>query len=392
MKITLSTKLKPTDVKPDHNIILKNDLSFDNPANYHSIYEQTNNLVKGRTENNFLNAFITAYNNHVPLKLRPDDIHIALQLVFCTCINNNAEKLRDVFVDFDGQKELVVNLLSFDSNLMMQLFTNEIKKNIKNPEFAEKFVAKYSTTTQIIETVSNSLLMNSTKEYFKFTYMMMCGIPEVILDGVPDDWTKLQEYYTYMKTLLRETELKNWFVHFDIIMNMFMDIVIVCQESQSVNVGLCCFNDKLPKYIVDKQKNISKLWERVISYVPRGSGGDTFLGGWVRLFFPYFSNKLIDGMDWKILPCLDINSEPKLESDYYGNQNILKNFYAGSTWTNISYSCTTTPLKIIDFYGLEYESEIFSGFFEHCVSTDNIVSMNIGLIVRKNISKMNDEI
>ena len=391
MNIILSTKLKPTAVKSDCNLVSKSDLSFNNPVDYHSRYEQTNNLVKGETENHFLNTFITAYNNHVPLKLRPDDIHIALQLIFCTCINNNAEKLRNVFVDFDGQKELIIQLKSFDPDVMMRLFTDEIKNNIKNFEFSEKFVTDYSTTTPIIKTVSNTLLMNATKEYFKFTCIMSCGIPEVILDGTTNDWKKLQDYYKYMKTLLCETELKKWFIHFDVIMNMFVDMVAVSQYEPSENCLSCIF-DRRSKHISDKQKYISKLWERVISYVPQGSGGDTFLGGWVRLFFPYFDNELIDGMDWLVLPCLDINSEPTLmKNTCYGNQNVLKKFYAASSWCNISHACTTTPLKIIDFDGLEYESEIFSGFFEHYVSETNIVSMNIGIVVREDIAKRNNK-
>ena len=53
-------------------------------------------------------AFLRAYNSHEDIVLSPDDIWLMLCIYFSKYINDNAEKLRSIFVDHEGKKRLTV--------------------------------------------------------------------------------------------------------------------------------------------------------------------------------------------------------------------------------------------------------------------------------------------
>jgi hypothetical protein len=129
------------------NLIEQKTLDLRNPENFYSEYEFTSNLIQEDSNNNLVNTFLAAYNSHKPLRLRPDDINLALQLVWSTCLNNNHEKFRSQFVKHQGKMELKVESLVFNSDFFCQEFANLMKKNVKNPEFIEQFTKEFTTTT-----------------------------------------------------------------------------------------------------------------------------------------------------------------------------------------------------------------------------------------------------
>jgi hypothetical protein len=53
-------------------------------------------------------AFLYAYNSHEDIVLSPDDIWLMICIYFAEYVNENAEQLRSLFVDHDGQKKLTV--------------------------------------------------------------------------------------------------------------------------------------------------------------------------------------------------------------------------------------------------------------------------------------------
>ena len=369
LRINLTTDLTDnTDkIKYDNDLVIKNALNLSSPSMYYSQYEHTTKLVKEKTHNNLINTFLTAYNSHIPLRIRPDDIQLAIQMVIATCINNNAEEMRHLFVAREGKMKLIAENMVFNADYFCETFKTLMQKNIKDPEFITKFTTRYTTTTQLISTVSNMLLMNTLKEYFSFTMILSCGIPSVIMEGTQEDWNLLKTFYEYFKNFLAETELKVWFPHFDIIMNMFIEMRML-QESGEV----------------EATHTIKELWKRVISYVPQGSGGDTILGGWVRLLVPYSSQNKLIGFK-KQIKCLDITTQiPDINKyDYYHYQDVAKEYYFASGWNSMQTSYVTTPAKLIDYNGDEYEVEFYSGFFSPVINDDMSVSTNIGFIMRE---------
>lgn len=69
---------------------------------------QNNNAINGmrHSGNAFLDAVLGAYNNHEDLVLSPDDIWMLICLQFSKHVDENAEQLRDLFVEHQGQKQL----------------------------------------------------------------------------------------------------------------------------------------------------------------------------------------------------------------------------------------------------------------------------------------------
>ena len=390
LHITLDSSLPNNEdkIKYIDNLCSQPYLNLEKPDMYYSQYEYNTNLVEAKTHNNLINTFLTAYNAHIPLRLRPDDIQMAIQMAIATCINNNAEQMRHLFVAHEGKIKLSVAKSGFDLDYFCETFKNLMSKNIKDPEFVEKFTTKYTTTTPIVSTVSNMFLMNALKEYFSFEMILSCGIPAVIMEGTQADWQKLKEFYEYFKNLLKDTELKAWFPHFDIIMDMFI-------EMRNLNEGNA-------EYIVvaGNNHNINELWKRVISYVPQGSGSDIILGGWVRLLVPYSEHNKLIGLDKKIL-CLDINTpRPNINEANcsYKEQDSLKEYYFASGWNSMQTSYLTTPATLVipdqngdKTYENTYNVELYSGFFNPVIHTNpNIdsknrksVSTNVGFIMRE---------
>lgn len=365
-------EVKPIDDrKKGTDLIEQKTLNLENPENFYSEYEYTSNLIQEDSNNNLVNTFLAAYNSHKPLRLRPDDINLALQLVWSVCLNNNAEKFRSEFVEHQGKMELEVKSLTFDSNFFCQQFANLMKQNVKNPEFIEHFTKEFTTTTQLIKTVTNQVLMNTLKEYFSFSMVLGCGISKVIMEGTKEDWKKLNDSYQYFKKFFAETELNVWFVHFDIIMENLMSMRELQDEGE-----------------VNATAKLKEFWLRVICYVPQGSGSQTILGGWVRLLTPYSSSNKIIGMDKPIL-CLDLNKSRPEYSRNYSQQDILAAYYAATGWNELQKSLVETPASLIDFNGKSFEVEFISGFYPPVEREDGSISTNIGFLMR--IDKENEK-
>ena len=51
-----------------------------------------------------LNGFYNAHESHLPIRIKPDDIWLIIVQAFSNHVNNNSEKLRNKFVNFEGKK------------------------------------------------------------------------------------------------------------------------------------------------------------------------------------------------------------------------------------------------------------------------------------------------
>lgn len=88
----------------------------------------------------FFNGLHCAYAEHRPFVLSPDMIWLLILQGFANHIKNNSEKLRHLFVNFEGKLTLVVqddriDIDNLDSpwELIFPEFTDKIKQHI-NPE------------------------------------------------------------------------------------------------------------------------------------------------------------------------------------------------------------------------------------------------------------------
>lgn len=147
--------------------------------------------------NAFLDAVLGAYNNHEDLVLSPDDIWMLICLQFSKHVDENAEQLRDLFVEHQGQKQLEV--ITFNEtkeeewNEFFELIHDRIKQNVKG-DVVETLQCNFSTSGNVEKMLSTLAIMSTFKKFFSYSRCIpLCGISKVHFLGSLDDWTNLKE-------------------------------------------------------------------------------------------------------------------------------------------------------------------------------------------------------
>lgn len=144
------------------------------------------------SENGFVWSACHAYNQHHHLTIRPEDVWFAILTQISFFINANAENLRSVFVEHDGQKELEVIKSGFletvDFGDFAQQMAGLVTKNIKDPTLGDWVMPSFSTTTNTDRVVASVVFMGAMQKYFSYTCGILCGLPSVTLLGDISDW------------------------------------------------------------------------------------------------------------------------------------------------------------------------------------------------------------
>ena len=210
----------------------------------------------------FFYGMYEAYAHHRPFVLSPDMVWMLISQGFSHHINANPEKYRDRMVDFQGKMSLVVEsdqpLDEAQWDKLIPHFAEEIKKNTQGT-IAETLIADFSTTTSYEQIASEITLMETSKAYFEFVVMYIaCGIPEITLLGITEDWQKV-----YDKTMrLRSYDLDWWIDELAPILKQFV---------------------KASKGDVD-----TKFWRNMFKWhTQKEYGAPNVIDGWIVKFFPY---------------------------------------------------------------------------------------------------------
>jgi len=137
----------------------------------------------------FFNGMYEAYAHHRPFVLSPDMIWLLISQGFANHVNSNPEKFRNILVDFDNKKSLVVisrNTPNWEKTI--DNFSEKIDKNINDKELIKILTADFSTTHQAEKIASKITLMKSFEPYFEYVQILIvCGIPEITLEGTTKD-------------------------------------------------------------------------------------------------------------------------------------------------------------------------------------------------------------
>ena len=186
----------------------------------HSSFDSTKVINMGSAS--MINTLITAYCEHRPLELSPDDIWLCISQGLARHVTQNAEALRDKFVYHKDKMFLGVTdetpLFLSNEDVekgrvnpkvdwvgMFDQFVAMLKKNTKG-DIVDIMCADFSTTTVESRIASQITLMNSMKEYFLYGRVSVCGIPQITLKGTPKDWRDILE----RARKLEQYDLKWW--------------------------------------------------------------------------------------------------------------------------------------------------------------------------------------
>jgi len=94
-------------------------------------YQDTSkDLVASKAMNPLIHALHMAFGDHLVLRLTPDIIWYVIADGVGQYIKDNSEKMRHVFVDFTGKKELLVRTSKLKPNLWFSRLLFKLKLNI----------------------------------------------------------------------------------------------------------------------------------------------------------------------------------------------------------------------------------------------------------------------
>ena len=114
-------------------------------------------------------------------------------------MNENAKELKNLFVNFDGKKQLTVEYAINDikdiNKEILGNFSEQINEKMKKfigNSLIETLSPNFSTTTKDSEIVCKMTIMGTFKQFFEFQLAIIgCGIPYLILEGTSDDYKKI---------------------------------------------------------------------------------------------------------------------------------------------------------------------------------------------------------
>lgn len=249
-----------------------------------------------------------AYASHRPFAISPDMIWLLICQGFSNHVEANSEALRDKFVDFDSQKELVITTKKLpegdDWSEFIGGFSTLVGENTKG-NIAKLLECNFSTTTSAERVASQATILNSMKSYFRYTILrVVCGIPEIELHGTVEDW---QEIIRRTKELSKY-DLEWWTA----------EIIPLLEEIERSASG-----------------NVNKLfWRDMFKYhTKKVYGNPKYVDGWIVKFYPYLSR---------------------------GNRSALDEVSLGTLPDEV----VRVPIKFIDdVRNITLELELCAGFF-----------------------------
>ena len=220
-----------------------------------------------------LKGYYQSYVNHMPVSINPDILWMLIVQGFSRHIDQNAEKLRNKFVDFDGKKELTVDgdeltieeITKEGWERTFKEFVEKIKENA-GESMIKLITPSFSTTTPTIQVSSQIAIMSCFKNYFKFIRLWGgCGFPYINLEGTLNDYEELKRKVEK----LMGYDIDDW----------IKELIIIIKKIVETKKG---------KIDIDFWKNMIINEEAM---EPRGSGELTKvnnINGWLLNFYPYY--------------------------------------------------------------------------------------------------------
>jgi hypothetical protein len=151
-------------------------------------------LVVGIDHHPLMAALHLAYAQHRPLSLSPDMIWLLICQGVAHHINADAERLRSRLVLHEGRPALTVRRDDFVPGSadnpwpeVFAAFSAQIREHFGPTH--DRFTAGFSTSGPTERAASDIVLLDALQRFFHFYLVtIICGIPEITLEGTVDDW------------------------------------------------------------------------------------------------------------------------------------------------------------------------------------------------------------
>lgn len=211
-----------------------------------------------------IGAVHTAFEEHHPLVLSPDDVWLCIAQGLAYHIQSNAEDLRGRFVRHAGRATLTIRRDKFlpgapgnDWAGVFAELSDQIAQHIGKQR--DLVVAQFSTTGPIERAASEVVLLAAMQSYFEVHMYTMCGIPSVTLLGTVEDWQSIRR----RAEMLGEYGAREW-------QQALLPVLdqLVSSARGKPDIG---------------------FWESI--YKLNSSSGGPYITGWLNVLFPYLTSK-----------------------------------------------------------------------------------------------------
>ena len=283
----------------------------------------------------FFAASELCYSRHLPFAISPDDIWVMILQGLAMHINNNAEKYRKTFVDFEGKQEIIVRRDNFvkgrwDNN--WEGVFNEFSEKISDyiGDNYETITADFSTTDNITKATADVVLMDVVSSYFKYTVMTKCCIPRFHIQGDTEDWEKIKARVEQ----LERYDLSWWTDHLLPTIEQFI--------------------------LATKGQGDIEFWENWHKRIG-GSGTDQVTGHILSLF-PY------------------LDKEGKISRNTRMSAKNVRNGFGdcgGVDTDSFSSGFSKVPF-IWDYYDVKYPMNFYAGFIGNSINDEKVIQAKMG--------------
>ncbi|GAM27168.1 hypothetical protein SAMD00019534_103430, partial [Acytostelium subglobosum LB1] len=289
--------------------------------------------------NSLIRSIMIAYANHMHLVIRPDDIWQAIITQFSFYVNARSDTLRDKFVSFNGKRELTIfskgTLFTANFDDIITMISDQIS-NIKDPSIRDWIIPNFTTTTDTDRVVGGITMMATTKNYFDYKVVFLCGLPQVTLLGSVDDWTEIRDRDKRLVEFDTEDKyLEQWV---EMLLPVLDNFIMTAEGTPDIDWW---------KSIVNKQKGLGCNTE--------------FLTGWITTFIPFSEMGEWQAELRSVETMGDTRENPVIHYDSQWPIILIDNVPRGFV------SC---PLKIND-NGNEFDTEIYGGHITSKLINDN---------------------
>lgn len=145
----------------------------------------------------FVQTVLRAWQQHLHLELRPDDVWLAVLVQLSFLVNGRAEALRGHFVAHEGKKKLIVDGRKFGSieEVDMGFLTDQLvemaTEQMVDPGMRAWLLPTFTTTLPHDRLTAAAVFLGTMRQYFHYGCMIGCGFPSVTLRGERSDWADL---------------------------------------------------------------------------------------------------------------------------------------------------------------------------------------------------------
>jgi len=150
-----------------------------------------------------------AFAKELPLALSPDHIWLCIAQGLARHVGLDPSRHRQHFVAHEGKVALSVRRDDFLRGApnnpwpeVFSAFSEQVREHLGPTH--ELLQPRFTTTTPLSRSAAEIVLLDMIQSYFKLELRSRCGIPELRLGGVPDDWLQIQTRVQQLAPLLPE--------------------------------------------------------------------------------------------------------------------------------------------------------------------------------------------